>query len=149
MTNALNKCIKQSIISGCIWTLSNSYWWTPKVKWTEMDCQWVKPLNTQGFRFHRWLWRVEGWHLESISMLRKKMICIPIHYAHKRQIRLWCIQTETGNTFNPMLNTLNAPEESFRPCPNGQKLSFPLCFPLMHFRNISVKTDSLRKRIEL
>ena len=36
---------------------------------------------------------------------------------------------------------------SFRPRPHGRKLSFPLRFPLMRFRNISVKTDLLRKRI--
>ena len=43
-----------------------------KSKNVEIDCQSIKPLNTQGF--HRCLWRVEDRvrHLANISMLRNK-----------------------------------------------------------------------------
>ena len=43
----------------------------------------------------------------------------------------------------------NIQSEKNRPPPDGRKLSFLLRFPLMRFRNISVKTGSLRRSIKL
>ncbi|CAL8292742.1 unnamed protein product [Arctogadus glacialis] len=74
--------------------------------------------------------------------------CITMH----RAFRMLCGEREVLEV--AMLSLRDGRAETLeRPINSNQvtrrKQSFPLRFPLMRFRNISVKTDSLRKRNEL
>ena len=112
--------------------------------------QWVTNAREELSKFRKVHsnWFVCDRATSNLDHLMVGLGCIAMH----RAFRMLCGEREVLEVAMLSLRDVRA-ETLERPINSNQvtrrKRSFPLRFPLMRFRNISVKTDSLRKRNEL